>query len=151
MLFVFSVLVAYTSHGQLIPTRLLTLGIKAGTNYTNAYDLTNEYFRSDAKSGLTAGVFFPISLGRTIGIQPEVLFSQKGIRASGQLLGTAFAMKRTSSYLDFPVMIAFRPMQLVSFFGGIQFSYFLKQDDQWIESDASSSQERALATNNVRK
>lgn len=151
ILCVLPMLVVHNSRGQVKSSRLLSLGIKAGTNYTNAYDLTNEHYRSDAKSGFTAGVFFPISLGRTFGIQPEVLFSQKGIRASGQLLGATFTMKRTTGYVDVPVMFAFKPMQMVSFFAGVQFSYLLNQYDQWVVSDTSNSQVQAFATNEVRK
>lgn len=148
---ILTILIVQISHGQVKTNRLLPLGIKAGTNYTNAYDLTNEHYRSDAKSGFTAGVFLPISLGRTLGIQPEILFSQKGIRASGNLLGSTFTMKRTTGYLDVPVMVAFKPMQMVSFFGGVQFSYLLTERDQWVSSAASDLQMRALATNEGRK
>ena len=52
-------------------------GLKAGLNYSNVYDAKGEQFNANAKFGLAAGVFMAIPIGKYLGIQPEVLLSQK--------------------------------------------------------------------------
>ena len=60
----------------------VSFGIKAGTNYSNVYDSDNEDFVADGKFGFAAGAFVAIPLGKFIGIQPEILYSQKGFTIS---------------------------------------------------------------------
>ena len=63
-------------------------GIKAGANYANVYDERGDEFRADGKIGAVAGVFVSIPMGSIFGLQPEILFSQKGFKATGSVLGT---------------------------------------------------------------
>src|SRR4051812_33393269 len=58
----------------------LLFGLKVGANYSNVYDAQGEAFHADPKVGLAAGAFLAIPIGRYLGIQPEVLFSQKGFQ-----------------------------------------------------------------------
>ena len=60
------------------------LGLKVGANLSNVYDESGQDFVADAKSGLAAGVFLRLPLGKFIGLQPEVMFSQKGFKATGR-------------------------------------------------------------------
>ncbi|WP_255702558.1 outer membrane beta-barrel protein [Fulvivirga ulvae] len=64
-------------------------GLKAGINYSNVYDTKGEKFVADPKFGIAMGVFLAIPVGETIGIQPEVQFSQKGFKATGMILGAS--------------------------------------------------------------
>ena len=66
----------------------LSFGIKAGANYSNVYDSEGEDFVADAKFGLAVGGFVSIPLGKFIGVQPEILFSQKGFKSSGTYFGS---------------------------------------------------------------
>src|SRR4051812_41995660 len=76
----------------------LLFGVKAGVNLSNVYDAQGEEFQADPKLGLAAGAFLSIPIGKYIGIQPEVLFSQKGFRATGSINGNPYAFSRTTSY-----------------------------------------------------
>ncbi len=62
-------------------------GIKAGINVSNVWDSKGQEFTVDPKVGLAGGVFLGIPIGKFLGIQPEILISQKGFKGSGSLLG----------------------------------------------------------------
>ena len=64
----------------------VAFGMKAGANYSNVYDSKGEDFNADPKFGLAAGAFLSIPFGQYIGIQPEILFSQKGFKAQALCL-----------------------------------------------------------------
>jgi hypothetical protein len=53
------------------------------------YDSQGEEFDADSKFGLAAGAFLQIPFGKYLGIQPEVLFSQKGFKRTGRMFGAS--------------------------------------------------------------
>ena len=103
----------------------LKFGIKAGVNFSNVYDEEGDDFVADGKTGLAAGAFVSIPLGKFFGIQPEVMYSQKGFKSSGDVLGIDYDYKVTSSYLDIPVLLQVKPSQYFTIVAGPQFSYLL--------------------------
>jgi hypothetical protein len=76
----------------------LNIGAKVGANRSNVYDAQGQDFKADAKMGFAGGVFVGIPIGKFLGIQPEVLISQKGSQSSGTLLGFSYSDKRTANY-----------------------------------------------------
>jgi len=56
----------------------LAFGLKAGVNRSNVYDASGQNFIANPKMGFAGGVFLGIPIGKYFGVQPEVLFSQKG-------------------------------------------------------------------------
>ena len=129
----------------------LFFGLKVGANYSNVYDSQGENFVADAKFGLAGGGFVSIPIGRYFGIQPEVLFSQKGYKSSGTFLGSTYSMTRTTDYVDVPLLVAFKPIEYISFVFGPQFSYLLKQKDDFTGGTITSTQEQTYTNNNIRK
>ncbi|MFZ4106273.1 porin family protein [Flavobacterium sp.] len=129
----------------------LTIGLKAGTNYSNVYDSSGENFVADAKFGIAAGGFISIPLGTYFGIQPEVLFSQKGYKSSGTFLGSSYSMTRTTDHLDIPILVAFKPIEYVTILFGPQYSYLLKQKNDFTGGTISSTQEQNYTNDNIRK
>ena len=79
----------------------LQFGLKAGTNFSNVYDSKNQEFNADFKIGFNAGAFLLIPIGKLIGIQPEILFSQKGYKASGSFLSLGYEFTHTANYIRF--------------------------------------------------
>ncbi len=79
-------------------------GFKAGLNYSNVYDSRGEEFNVDAKLGPAAGIFFCIPIDKLIGIQPELLFSERGFKATGTMLGTSYSLRRSSYFIDVPIL-----------------------------------------------
>lgn len=129
----------------------LQFGAKAGVNYSNVYDSKGEEFKADAKFGLAAGGFVSIPIGKYIGIQPEVLYSQKGFQATGVILGNPYKIIRSTSYLDIPLYFSFKPIEFISILAGPQFSYLIRQKDTFSSSSFSYEQEQEFANDNIRK
>ena len=129
----------------------LMFGIKAGANYSNVYDAKGEAFQANPKLGFAGGAFLAIPIGRYLGVQPEVLFSQKGFQASGMLLGSTYNVTRTTNYVDVPLLFAFKPSEFFTILAGPQYSYLMKQTDVFANGPISSTQETEFKNDNVRK
>jgi Outer membrane protein beta-barrel domain len=127
------------------------IGLKAGANISNIYDKTGEVFTADNKIGFTGGLFMGIPIGKFLGIQPEVLFSQKGFKSSGTLAGIAFSQTRTTDYIDVPLFIAIKPASFVTIKAGPQYSYLMKQKDVFSNPVFTSEQIQEFENTNIRK
>lgn len=129
----------------------LSLGIKGGVNLSNVYDSEGEDFVADSKVGFAVGGFLSLPLGRYFGIQPEVLFSQKGFKSTGTFLGSSYEMTRTSNFLDVPIYVTFKPIENISILFGPQFSYLMKQTDKFEGGSITSTQEEEFSNDNIEK
>lgn len=129
----------------------LLVGLKLGLNYSNVYDAQGESFDADAKIGLAGGAFFSVPIGKFIGIQPEVLFSQKGFQATGSILGGNYSFTRTTSYIDVPILFAIKPTSTITLLAGPQYSYLLKQKDVFANGVTTIEQEQEFENDNIRK
>jgi hypothetical protein len=58
----------------------IRVGVKGGLNLSNVYDSRGQEFNADSKFGFAGGGFVSIPIGELIGIQPEILLSQKGFQ-----------------------------------------------------------------------
>ncbi len=128
-----------------------TFGLRAGMNYSNVYDTKGEEFRADAKFGLAGGLVAAIPIGKFFGVQPELLISQKGFRASGVLLGSSYNFTRTTTYVDIPLQFAVKPGEFFTIVLGPQYSYLLTSKDEFTNSSSSYSQEQEFKNDNIRK
>ncbi len=127
------------------------LGAKLGANYSNVYDTQGEDFVADAKFGFVAGGFLTLPIGKLFAIQPEVLYSQKGFKGSGTLLGSPYSYKRTTDYLDVPVFAVLRASEYFSILAGPQFSYLLSEKNEFTSAVYNQTQEQAFNNDNIRK
>lgn len=126
-------------------------GIKAGLNLSNVYDSQGDNFVADSKVGFAAGGFVSIPIVTYFGIQPEVLFSQKGFKSTGTYLGTTYEMTRTTNHLDIPIYGVLKPIENLSILFGPQFSYLMKQKDDFTGGTISSTDEQNFSNANLRK
>jgi len=126
-------------------------GLKAGANRSNIYDSKTQNFSYDAKFGFVGGAFLAIPIGKFVGIQPEVLFSQKGFKGSGISAGEPYNFTRTSNFIDVPIFLAIKPSRYVTILAGPQFSYLTSQRDVFTNTLYSSSQEQQFNNSNLRK
>lgn len=126
-------------------------GIKAGLNFANVYDEQGEAFRADGKTGFAGGFFMTIPLGEVFGVQPEVLFSQKGFKATGSLLGTNYGLTRTTNFIDVPLYFTVKPFPLLTILAGPQFSYLIRQKDEFNSELGSAEQIKEFENDNIRK
>ncbi len=126
-------------------------GVKVGTNYSNVYDSKGEQFNADAKFGLAAGAFVHIPLTSLLGIQPEVLFSQKGFKGTGRILGSNYEIKRTSNFIDVPLLLAISPAPSFTIVVGPQFSFLTSQKDEFTGGGINTLQQQEFNNDNLRK
>ncbi len=129
----------------------VNFGIKAGVNYSNVYDSQDEEFNAEGKVGLAAGVFVAIPIGELFGVQPEILFSQKGFKASGSVLGIPYKFTRTKNFIDIPILFQVKPTDEITFLAGPQYSYLLKQSDAFDSGLSSVLVETEFENENIRK
>ncbi len=126
-------------------------GARAGINFSNAWDAKQDEFRADTKAGFAGGVFLGIPIGKFLGVQPELLISQKGIKSSGILFEQTYSNTRTTTYLDIPLQVQLKPAPFLTLLAGPQFSYLLKQKDEFTFGVNSSAQEQEFKNENIRK
>jgi len=129
----------------------LTFGIKGGLNVSNVYDSKDENFDTNAKLGWAAGVFLGIPLSTYVGIQPELLYSQRGFQGSGSLLGSDYEYKRTTNYLDVPIFLAIKPSPIVTLLAGPQFSFLMSSNNDFKNDIISGGLEQEFDNEDLRK
>jgi hypothetical protein len=129
----------------------VAFGLKVGTNYSNVYDSKGENFNADSKFGFAAGAFLSIPFSKYIGIQPEVLFSQRGFKGTGTMFGSTYDITRTTNYIDVPLLVAIKPIESIAFLAGPQFSFLMSQRDKFNGPSATFEQQKEFANDNLRK
>lgn len=129
----------------------LMLGFKLGLNLSNVYDEQGENFDADAKFGMAVGAFVAIPIGKYLGVQPELLFSQKGFQATGSLLGTNYSFTRTTNFIDVPIFLAIKPTEVLTLLVGPQYSYLIKQTDAFASGNNTTEQVKEFENDNIRK
>lgn len=125
----------------------LQFGLKIGANYSNVYDSQDEQFNTDPKFGLAAGAFLSIPITRYLGFQPEILYSQKGFQATGY----DYDFKRTTSFIDIPLLLQVKPSSMVTLLVGPQYSYLLKQRDVFNNSVTTIDRQQEFENENIRR
>ena len=133
------------------PTETLFFGLKFGVNYSNVYDSQGDNFVADPKFGIALGGLVSLPIGTYFGIQPELLFSQKGYKSSGTFLGNSYSLTRTTDYLDVPIYLVYKPNDNIYLLFGPQYSYLLKQKDDFTGGSITATQEQTYSNDNLRK
>lgn len=109
-------------------------GVKAGVNIANIIkDDGNNNFNTEGKTGFNAGVTADIPLTDAVSFTPEVLFSQKGYKQTGNNI----EFSRTTNFIDIPILASVRlagPLDLVV---GPQVSFLMSTKNK-LESGSTS-------------
>lgn len=129
----------------------IEIGAKAGINVANVWDADGQAFQADAKVGFAGGVYAGIPIGKYLGIQPEIMVSQKGLKGSGMLLGFPYSFSKSSTFLDVPIQVQFKPSEFITLVAGPQFSYLLNQSDDYTFGGNSTEQDREFKNENITK
>lgn len=122
----------------------LLFGLKAGANYSNVYDSKNQEFKANYKLGFAGGAFLAIPIGKFIGLQPEILFSQKGYQVSGSFLTVDYKYTHTVNYIDVPLLFALKPSQFVTLLAGPQYSFLIKEKNVFTGGSFTVDQEQTF-------
>ena len=92
-------------------------GIKAGLTMSNLYVDEDDIDDENARFGFHAGLFGQIMFMETVGLQTELLFTTKGTEV---VYGGFFdqTVSFNLNYLDLPVLVVFRPLEMLEFQAG---------------------------------
>lgn len=126
-------------------------GVKAGLNFSSLYNSKGENFSGDTKTGFAIGAFFSVPIGPFLGIQPEVMYSQKGYKGSGNVLIANFSYTRKVDYLDIPILLQLKPVPFLTVLAGPQFSFLLNKGFDFKSGSISTTQQTNIENNNIRK
>ena len=133
------------------PRTKLYFGAKIGANISNVYDDQGGTFAASTKAGFATGIFASIPLGRYLGVQPEILFSQKGYKSSGSLLLFGdYSTIHTSNYIDLPLLVVLKPVPFFTLLAGPQISFLVSQRDV-TSGSLTIDQQKQFDNNNLRK
>jgi hypothetical protein len=81
-------------------------GIKGGVNFANIIKSNDDNFKTDYNTGFNAGLFVDLPLIGGLSLGPELMYSQKGYKTSGNsLLGGAYEYRLTSNFIEVPVLL----------------------------------------------
>ncbi len=133
------------------PREQFRFGVKAGINYSNVWDEQGEDFEADARVGFAGGVYFGIPVGRFMGIQPELLVSQKGFQGGGTMFGTPYSYTKTTTHLDIPLQFQIKPTEFFTVVAGPQYSYLIHQKNTFTSGSNTTAHEQEFNNDNVRK
>jgi len=128
-----------------------TFGIRAGFNYSNVWDESGQDFSADAKVGFAGGAFLALPIGEVLGIQPEILISQKGFQGSGTLLGSSYSFSRTTTYIDIPIQLQVKPSDAFTVLAGPHYSYLMSEKNVYTLGPNSYEQSQQFDNDNIRK
>lgn len=128
-----------------------SFGFKIGSNFSNIYDSQGDKFTADGKYGLAAGAFLSLPIGKVVGIQPEIIYSERGFKASGSFLGSNYSATRTTTFIDVPILLALKPISYLTVLAGPQYSFLIKQNNNFTTSLTAVDQQRIFDNDNVRK
>ncbi|NJK94855.1 MAG: PorT family protein [Bacteroidales bacterium] len=129
----------------------VSFGLKAGLNISNLYDTKGEEFDSESKLGLAFGGFLSLPLGKYIGFQPEVMYSQKGFTGTGSVLTVDYEYKRNTDYIDVPLQLQIKPVPVVTILVGPQYSFLINKGFDLKSGSLSVDQQNDIENNNIRK
>jgi hypothetical protein len=113
------------------------IGVKAGGNLYDNYQLGQKYFVSEPYAGFHAGVFGDYYfVPEKLHARVEALFSTRGLHLSEYVDGYHVDYERESSYVDFPVSANYKIWKNLKIHAGLVPSLFV-QEYRSITRDAS--------------
>lgn len=107
-------------------------GAKAGLNISSLTFDESE-LNSSSKTGFTAGLMAEISLAKNFSIQPEILYSQQGMKISysdAEVENSHYKSTIELNYLNIPVMLKYYVLKGLSVQAGPQIGILLKSNNK---------------------
>jgi len=130
MLVLCTLLVCATITAQ---TEKVKIGVKAGLNIASLTFDENE-LESSQKTGFTAGIMAEIPLAKNFSVQPEVLYSQQGMKFSYSdidVANSSYESTITLNYLNIPIMLKYYVLKGLSVQAGPQIGILLKSNNKY--------------------
>jgi len=117
----FVLAIALFSIGSDLMAQGIGLGLKAGANFANQ-DITD--ISTSSRTSFHGGAYLTLAFSEKWAIQPELLFSSQGSEIPD--INDVAEM----DYFSIPVLLRWRPVGLLSFHAGPQFSSLLSAVDK---------------------
>lgn len=131
---------------------MVRIGFKGGLSIATIIKTNDNNFSSAPLYGFNGGVVLQLPLGHIIAIQPEVLFSQKGYRATGTaLVGGDYDYRRYLNFLDIPILLRINASKDFGIVIGPQYSYLLSTHTTFKSGDATYEQTVNNENDNITK
>ncbi|MDP3452408.1 MAG: hypothetical protein Q8R90_05585, partial [Bacteroidales bacterium] len=74
-----------------------------------------------------------------------------GYKGSGSILGSSYSYKYTSNFVDVPLLIAFKPISLITILAGPQYSFLISDKYEFNSAVVNIDQENQFKNDNIRK
>ncbi|MET3027947.1 porin family protein [Flavobacterium sp. UW10123] len=119
--------------GVMAQTEKVKLGVKAGLNISSLTFDENE-LDSSSKTGFTAGLMAEIPLAKNFSVQPELLYSQQGMKLSysdPEVQNSHYKSTIALNYLNIPVMLKYYVAKGLSIQAGPQVGILLKANNKY--------------------
>ena len=117
------------------------IGIRAGANMNK---IEGKSFNDEFRYGYHAGGALEIMLGKVVGIQPEVLFSQSNTQ-TGYSFDTLYNSINPGlvkdvrlNYISIPVLLNIRPFPFLTLQAGPQFGILMSKEKSLLEDGKSA-------------
>ena len=127
----------------------VSAGLRAGINLANMVEEGGD-FDHELKAGAAVGAFMEIPVVKFLSIQPELWYSQKGYKTSGNVFGNGYSYKANLNYLDVPLMLKLKPTQEFGIVAGPQFSWLVSSGYKFETGNGSFEQSFDEDNSNLR-
>ncbi len=107
---IFAIVVVFTLSSASVSAQGLTGGFKGGMNIANLHGKDVKELEEEmgvdlvSKMGFCAGGFITYNINDMFAIQPELLFTMKGVKAEEEVLGETVKVTMKVNYLEIPVL-----------------------------------------------
>ena len=118
------------------------IGIIAGFNFTSNNGSTSTAtppFLYNPEVGPMAGFTFTFPIGSFLGIRLEALYSQDAFTDETLIGLSTYIYYNRLSYIDVPIMLQIKPFRKLTFFGGADYQYLVRNVYQYVDSPVSPS------------
>jgi len=137
-----------TNHSEEPEARI---GILGGLSIATIIKTNDANFSSTPLYGFNAGGVLQLPLGRVIALQPEVLFSQKGYRATGTAALNNYDYRRSLNCLDIPLLVRINLAKELGIVAGPQYSYLLSTTTSFKSGTTSYMESVKNDNDNIRR
>jgi len=127
------------------------IGFKGGLSIATIIKTNDNNFSSTPLYGFNGGGVILLPLGKVIAIQPEILFSQKGYRATGSGLTGDFDYRQYLNFLDIPLLLRINASRDLGIVVGPQYSYLLATHTKFNAGGTSYEQTVNYENDNITK
>ncbi len=114
------------------------IGVKGGVNFSNIIKTGDRDFNTDFKTGINAGLVLEVPIVKTFSFAPELMFSQKGYKTSGNsLIGGPNEYSVTTNFIEVPIIAKFHASDRFSIMLGPQVSFLTSTTEKFTQGSSS--------------